>query len=56
MVNDDREPLDIDRLADDDPFEIGHQAAHLFKLAALGIEDVHEVWQSDPVFTRCCKP
>ena len=50
MVNDDHELLDIDRLADDDPFEIDDQAAHLFKHAALGIDDIHEVWQSDPVF------
>ncbi len=50
MVNDDHELLDIDRLADDDPFEIDDQAAHLLKHAALGIDDIHEVWQSDPVF------
>ena len=50
MVNDDHELLDIDGLADDDPFEIDDQAAHLFKHAALGIDDIHEVWRSDPVF------
>lgn len=42
--------FDIDLLDDDDPFEIDDQAAHLFKHAALGIEDIYEVWESDPVF------
>lgn len=42
--------LDIDGLAEEDPFEIGEQAAHLFKHAGLGIEDVYEVWRSDPLF------
>lgn len=42
--------LDLDLLDDDDPFEIDDQAAHLFKHAALGIDDIIEVWQSDPVF------
>ena len=25
-------------------------AAHLFKHAALGIDDIYDVWRSDPVF------
>ena len=50
MVDDDRDLLDIDRLADDDPFEIDDQAAHLFKHATMGIDDIHEVWRSEPVF------
>ncbi|KAA0232048.1 MAG: hypothetical protein EDR02_18760 [Actinobacteria bacterium] len=47
---DERDLLDIDLLAEDDPFEIDDQAAHLFKHAPLGIDDVAEVWESDPLF------
>lgn len=42
--------LDLERLDDEDPFEIDEQAAHLFKHAALGIEDIYELWRSDPLF------
>lgn len=42
--------LDVDVLDEDDPFEIDDQAAHLFKHAALGIEDIYEVWESNPLF------
>ncbi len=42
--------LDIDLLDDDDPFEIDEQAAHLFKHAGLGIDDVYDIWGSDPLF------
>jgi len=42
--------LDIDVLDDEDPFEIDDQAAHLFKHAGLGVDDVYEVWRSDPLF------
>lgn len=45
-----RELLDIDLLDDDDPFEIDDQAAHLFKHAPLGIDDIYEVWASEPLF------
>lgn len=44
------ELFDIDQLDDEDPFEIDDQAAHLFKHAALGIDDVYDVWRSDPLF------
>ena len=44
------EPFDIDLLDETDPFEIDEQAAHLFKHAALGVDDVYEVWRSDPLF------
>ena len=47
---DDHERLDLDLLDSDDPFEIDDQAAHLFKHANLGIDDIHEVWESFPVF------
>ena len=42
--------FDIDLLDDDDPFEIDHQAAHLFKHLHLGIDDIYDVWRSDPLF------
>jgi hypothetical protein len=45
-----RELLDIDQLDDDDPFEVDTQAAHLFKHPHLGLDDVREVWESDPLF------
>jgi len=44
------ERLDIDLLDDEDPFEIDDQAAHLFKHANFGIDDIYDVWFSDPVF------
>ncbi len=42
--------FDIDPLDEEDPFEITRQAPHLFKHDALGIDDVYEVWRSDPLF------
>jgi hypothetical protein len=42
--------FDPDLLEEDDPFEIDAQAAHLFKHAPLGTEDIHDVWSSDPLF------
>lgn len=50
------EALDLDRLDDEDPFEIDDQAAHLFKHPRLGIEDVYEVWQSEPLFYPATPP
>jgi len=50
------ELFDIDLLEDDDPFEIDRQAAHLFKHAALGIDDVYDVWRSDPMFYPARRP
>lgn len=44
------ELFDLDQLDDNDPFEIDGQAAHLFKHAGLGIDDIQDVWQSDPLF------
>jgi hypothetical protein len=44
------ELFDLDLLDDDDPFEIDEQVAHLFKHPYLGVEDIHDVWQSDPIF------
>ena len=45
-----RELFDLDALDDDYPFEIDDQAAHLFKHATFGIDDIQEVWESQPVF------
>ena len=42
--------FDIDALDEHDPFEIDDQAAHLFKHAPLGISDIYEVWDAEPLF------
>lgn len=42
--------LDIELLDERQPFEIDAQAAHLFKHPYLGIDDVLDVWHSDPLF------
>ena len=42
--------FDVDRLDDDWPFEIDRQASHLFKHSYLGLDDVSDVWTSDPLF------
>lgn len=47
---DDRQLLDLDALDDAAPFEIDDQAAHLFKHAGLGIDDIVEIWGSEPLF------
>lgn len=44
------ELFDLDLLNDEEPFEIDDQAAHLFKHPALGIDDVHDLWRSEPLF------
>jgi hypothetical protein len=46
----DDEPFDPGLLDEDDPFEIDSQAAHLFKHPHLGIDDIDDVWASDPLF------
>ena len=42
--------FDLDLLSGDWPFEIDHQAAHLFKHPYLGIQNIADVWTSDPIF------
>ena len=42
--------FDLDLLTDTDPFEIDTQTAHLFKHPNRGIDDIREVWASDPLF------
>lgn len=44
------ELLDLDLLDEGDPFEIDAQTAHLFKHPHLGVDDVLDVWASDPLF------
>ncbi|WP_114453576.1 hypothetical protein [Halopolyspora algeriensis] len=44
------ERFNPDLLDDEDPFEIDSQAVHLFKHPHLGLEDVDDVWFSDPLF------
>ncbi|HYN56749.1 MAG TPA: hypothetical protein VES03_06095 [Motilibacterales bacterium] len=44
------ELFDLDSLDEDDPFEIDAQAAHLFKHPHPGVDDVLDVWASDPLF------
>jgi hypothetical protein len=44
------ELFDLDLLDDDEPFEIDDQAAHLFKHPAFGVDDVYDVWRSEPLF------
>ncbi len=41
--------LDPDLLGEE-PFEVDIQAAHLFKHPHLGMQDVTDVWESDPLF------
>ena len=48
--------LDLDALDDEAPFEIDDQAAHLFKHATLGIDDIYDVWRSDPLFYPAIRP
>ncbi len=45
-----RERFDPDVLDDKDPFEVDTQAAHLFEHSHLGLQDVYDVWVSDPLF------
>lgn len=44
------ERFDLDLLDEEDPFEIDTQAAHLFKHPHIGIDDIDDVWASDPLF------
>jgi hypothetical protein len=50
------ELFDLDLLAAKDPFEIDAQAAHLFKHPHLGIDDINDVWFSDPLFYPATPP
>jgi len=48
--------FDVGALDDDWPFEVDHQAAHLFKHPRLGLEDIGDVWASDPLFYPAAPP
>ena len=48
--------LDLDLLSNADPFEIDTQSAHLFKHPNRGIDDIREVWASDPLFYPATPP
>ncbi|WP_298446022.1 hypothetical protein [Ferrimicrobium sp.] len=40
--------FDVDLLGNDDVFETGAQAAHLFKHPHLGVDDIYDVWVANP--------
>jgi hypothetical protein len=42
--------FEVDALDEGWPFEVDSQAAHLFKHPGLGLDDVGDVWASDPLF------
>jgi hypothetical protein len=42
--------LDPALLDPDDPFEVDHQLAHLYKHETFGLDDAYDVFASDPVF------
>jgi len=42
--------FDVDDLDEDWPFEIDRQASHLFKHPGLGLDDIGDVWASEPLF------
>jgi len=44
------ERFDPDLLDDDWPFEIDHQVSHLFKHPHLGVNDIRDMWASEPLF------
>ena len=46
----DGERFDPGLLDEEDPFEIDSQAAHLFKHPHLEIDDIDDMWASDPLF------
>ena len=50
------EPFDLELLDDDWPFEIDRQVAHLFKHPYLGVDDLADVWASDPLFYPATPP
>jgi hypothetical protein len=44
------ERFDPDLLDDEWPFEIDHQVSHLFKHPHLGVDDIKDMWASEPLF------
>ena len=43
------ERFDVDELDPERPFEIDRQIVHLFKHPRLGLDDIGDVWTSDPL-------
>lgn len=51
------EPFDLASLDGEDPFEIDDDnRPHLFKHGPFGVEDLYDVWWSDPRFWRAHPP
>ena len=50
------ERFDVDDLDENAPFEVDAQGAHLFKHSGLGVEDIEEVWASEPLFYPATPP
>lgn len=50
------ERFDPNMLDEFDPFEIDAQTAHLFKHPHLGIDDVYDVWTSEPLLYEADPP
>lgn len=48
--------FDVDDLDENWPFEIDQQASHLFKHPGLGLDDIGDVWTSDPLFYPAKSP
>ena len=44
------ERFNPDLLDDDWPFEIDQQVSHLFKHPHLGVDDIKDMWVSEPLF------
>lgn len=52
----DVERFDVDQLDDERPFDVDRQAGHLLKHPGLGLEDIGDVWSSDPLFYPAMPP
>ncbi len=48
--------FDPDLLGDDGIFEVDAQVAHLFKHPHLGVDDIYDVWASNPLFYPATPP
>lgn len=48
--------FDLDLLDDEEPFEVDQQVAHLFKHPNLGVDDIADVWSSNPIFYPAVPP
>jgi hypothetical protein len=42
--------FDVDLLDEEAPFEIDRQVLHLFKHPQLGVQELADMWTSDPLF------